>query len=141
MKWKRYATEGIASLLFRIFSPGGDRQSDRYRLGQDKTCISTDSTNIQAKRMGGQGAPHELWQQQDNRLPEKGRRGRTKSLGGSEYFICHFFCPEIAPVKAPMLTLVAAYAVLQWRFGNVQVWIYRLSGPMIWLSTEKICGI
>jgi birA, biotin-[acetyl-CoA-carboxylase] ligase region len=22
MKWKRYATEGIASLLFRIFSPG-----------------------------------------------------------------------------------------------------------------------
>lgn len=52
----------------------------------------------------------ELWQQQDSRLPERQKRKNLGVSGGSEYLYVTSLRPEIAPVKAPMLTLVMAYA-------------------------------
>ena len=113
-------------------------QIDTVWAGQNVYYFTeTDSTNIQAKRMGDQGAPHGTLAAAGQQTAGKGRRGRTwESPADQNIYMSLLLRPEIAPVKAPMLTLVMAYAAAM-RFGNVRVWMYRLSGPMIWLSTGK----
>lgn len=61
-------------------------QIDTVWAGQNVYYFTeTDSTNIQAKRMGDQGRLTELWQQQDSRLPERQKRKNLGVSGGSEY--------------------------------------------------------
>lgn len=68
-------------------------QIDTVWAGQNVYYFTeTDSTNIQAKRMGDQGRLTELWQRQDSRLPEKEEEEEPGSLRRIRIFICHFFC-------------------------------------------------
>lgn len=69
----------------------------------------TDSTNIRIKQMGEEGAPHGLLAVADRQTAGRGRRGRSwESPGGSCIYMSLLLRPNIAPDKAPMLTLVMA---------------------------------
>lgn len=87
-------------------------QIDTVWAGQNVYYFTeTDSTNIQAKRMGDQGAPHGTLAAAGQQTAGKGRRGRTwESPADQNIYMSLLLRPEIAPVKAPMLTLVMAYA-------------------------------
>lgn len=61
--------------------------------------------------MGDQGAPHGTLAAAGQQTAGKGRRGRTwESPADQNIYMSLLLRPEIAPVKAPMLTLVMAYA-------------------------------
>lgn len=69
----------------------------------------TDSTNIRAKQLGEEGAPHGTLIVAGQQNAGRGRRGRTwESPPGVSIYMSIVLRPEMAPVKAPMLTLVMA---------------------------------
>lgn len=69
----------------------------------------TDSTNTRVKHLGDEGAPHGTLAVADRQTAGRGRRGRTwESPGGSCIYMSLLLRPDIAPEKAPMLTLVTA---------------------------------
>lgn len=73
---------------------------------------ATDSTNIQAKRLAEEGAPHGTVVVADSQTAGRGRRGRAwESPAGKNLYFTILLRPEIAPGKASMLTLVMAFAV------------------------------
>lgn len=73
---------------------------------------SLDSTNEEAKRLAGQGAPHGTVVTADMQTAGKGRRGRSwLSPPGTNIYFTIILRPEFAPEKASMLTLVAAHAL------------------------------
>ncbi|MCI8834854.1 MAG: biotin--[acetyl-CoA-carboxylase] ligase [Ruminococcus sp.] len=81
-----------------------------------KICYfaETDSTNIQAKRLGEEGAPHGTLVVADKQNAGRGRRGKGwESPSGHSVYMTLLLRPEIPPVKAPMLTLVMAYSVAE----------------------------
>ncbi|PWJ49970.1 BirA family transcriptional regulator, biotin operon repressor / biotin-[acetyl-CoA-carboxylase] ligase [Faecalicatena contorta] len=68
-----------------------------------------DSTNIRAKQLGEEGAPHGTLIVAGQQNAGRGRRGRTwESPPGVSIYMSIVLRPEMAPVKAPMLTLVMA---------------------------------
>ena len=83
--------------------------------GQQVVCYKeTDSTNIRAKVLGEDGAPHGTLVVADMQKSGKGRRGRAwESKPGISIYMTLLLRPDIPPVKAPMLTLVAACAVAE----------------------------
>lgn len=74
----------------------------------------TDSTNIRAKRLGEEGAPHGTLAVADQQNAGRGRRGRGwESPKGCSIYMSILLRPEIPPVKAPMLTLVMALSAAE----------------------------
>lgn len=74
----------------------------------------TDSTNIRAKQLGEEGAPHGTLAVADQQNAGRGRRGRGwESPKGCSIYMSILLRPEIPPVKAPMLTLVMALSVAE----------------------------
>ena len=72
----------------------------------------TDSTNIRAKQLGDEGAPHGTLVTADQQSAGRGRRGRGwESPPGCSVYMSILLRPDIPPVKAPMLTLVMALSV------------------------------
>lgn len=72
----------------------------------------TDSTNIRAKQLGEEGAPHGTLVTADQQSAGRGRRGRGwESPPGCSVYMSILLRPDIPPVKAPMLTLVMALSV------------------------------
>ena len=72
----------------------------------------TDSTNIQAKLAGENGSEHGTLVVADRQVAGKGRRGRSwESPKGVCVYMTLLLRPSIAPVKAPMLTLVMALSL------------------------------
>lgn len=72
----------------------------------------TDSTNLRAKQLGDEGAPHGTLVVADMQNAGRGRRGRAwVSPPGCSIYHSILLRPEFAPGKAPMLTLVMAYSV------------------------------
>ena len=68
-------------------------QIDTVWAGQNVYYFTeTDSTNIQAKRMGDQGAPHGTLAAAGQQTAGKGREEEPGSLRRIRIFICHFFC-------------------------------------------------
>lgn len=68
-----------------------------------------DSTNIRAKQMGEEGAPHGTLIAADYQGAGRGRRGRMwESPSGSSIYMSLLIRPDIPPLNAPMLTLVMA---------------------------------
>lgn len=68
-----------------------------------------DSTNIRAKQLGEEGVPHGTLIVAGQQNAGRGRRGRTwESPPGVSIYMSIVLRPEMAPVKAPMLTLVMA---------------------------------
>lgn len=73
-----------------------------------------DSTNLQAKRLGAEGAPHGSLVVADRQTSGRGRRGRMweSDKEGNLYFSL-LLKPDFPVQKASMLTLVMAMAVLE----------------------------
>ncbi len=102
----------------------------------------TDSTNIQAKRLGEEGWPHGTLVVAGRQEAGRGRRGRAwESPEHTGIFMTVLLRPSFLPKQASMLTIVAAMAVakaLRERFG--------LDAQIKWpndivLNGRKICGI
>lgn len=69
----------------------------------------TDSTNLRIKQLGDEGAPHGTLVVADRQTKGRGRRGRSwESPGSSCIYMSLLLRPDMAPDKAPMLTLVMA---------------------------------
>ncbi|MCI8490299.1 MAG: biotin--[acetyl-CoA-carboxylase] ligase [Lachnospiraceae bacterium] len=102
----------------------------------------TDSTNIQAKRLGEEGAPHGTLVVAGRQVAGKGRRGRSwESPEHDGIFMTILLRPEVRPREASMLTLVAAMAVAKAIRAAL-----GLSAEIKWpndivLNGKKICGI
>lgn len=74
----------------------------------------TDSTNLRAKQLGDEGAPHGTLVVAEKQNAGRGRRGRGwESPPGCSIYMSILLRPGVAPVKAPMLTLVMAYSVAE----------------------------
>lgn len=75
---------------------------------------SIDSTNLEAKRLGGEGAPHGSLIIANRQTKGRGRRGRIweSAKEGNLYFSL-LLKPDFPVQKASMLTLVMAQAVLE----------------------------
>lgn len=74
----------------------------------------TGSTNIDAKHLGEEGAPHGTVVVADKQNAGRGRRGRTwESPAGKDIYFTILLRPEFPPDKAAGLTLVMALSVVQ----------------------------
>ncbi len=74
----------------------------------------TDSTNIRARRLAEEGAPHGTLVVADSQTAGKGRRGRAwTSPKGVGIWMSMVLRPPIKPSDASMLTLVAGMAVVK----------------------------
>lgn len=101
------------------------------------------STNLRARQLADAGAPHGTLVVADVQEGGKGRRGRVweTSPEGASIAMSLILRPSFAPVKAPMLTLLAALAVRD------AVEQSGGPGPAIkWpndlvLNGKKLCGI
>lgn len=102
----------------------------------------TDSTNLQARKLAEEGAPHGTLVVADSQYAGKGRRGREwDSPKGVGIWMSIILRPDIHPLRASMLTLVAGMAVTEG--------VKSLTGlnPMIkWpndvvFQGKKLCGI
>ena len=112
-------------------------------LGQKLYCLEeTDSTNIQAKRLAEEGAPEGTLVIADMQSAGKGSRGRCwESPKGTGIFMSAVFRPKLLPVKASMITLVAAYSI-----ASELRKTYGLDVKIKWpndivLNRKKIVGI
>ena len=127
--------------------PGGDRQSDRYCLGRTRTCIILQRQIppiFSAKQTGrSAGAPHGTLVAAGQQSAGKGRRGRTwESPADQNIYMSLLLRPtKILPVKAPMLTLVMAYAaamaIRECTGLDVQI---KWPNDLV-INGKKICGI
>lgn len=102
----------------------------------------TGSTNIDAKRLGEEGAPHGTVVVADKQNSGRGRRGRTwESPAGKDIYFTILLRPEFAPDKAAGLTLVMALSVVQAIEAEC-----GLKAGIKWpndvvVNGKKICGI
>ena len=110
-----------------------------------KICYypEVDSTNIRAKQLGEAGALHGTLVIADRQTAGRGRRGRGwDSPSGENIYMSLLLRPEFAPDKAPMLTLVMAYSVMQGLQSCLQEAKFQIKWPNdIVLNGKKIVGI
>ena len=101
----------------------------------------TDSTNIRARKLAEEGAPHGTLVVADSQRTGKGRRGRAWiSPRGVGIWMSLVLRPPICPAGASMLTLVAGMAVVKGVRKST-----GLKAMIKWpndaiLSGKKICG-
>lgn len=81
--------------------------------GQQIFCFETiDSTNIRARQLGENHAPHGTLVVSEQQTAGRGRRGRSwESPAGSSIYMSILLKPDFLPTQAPMLTIVMAYSV------------------------------
>lgn len=81
--------------------------------GQQIFCFETiDSTNIRARQLGENYAPHGTLVVSEQQTAGRGRRGRSwESPVGSSIYMSILLKPDFLPTQAPMLTIVMAYSV------------------------------
>jgi BirA family biotin operon repressor/biotin-[acetyl-CoA-carboxylase] ligase len=102
----------------------------------------TDSTNIQARRLAEEGAPHGTLVVADCQTAGKGRRGRSwVSPHGTGIWMSFVLRPEFEPAYASMLTLVAGMAVAKGiRETTGLEALIKWPNDLV-LGGKKICGI
>lgn len=102
----------------------------------------TDSTNIRIRHLGDEGAPHGTVAVADRQTAGRGRRGRTwESPGGSCIYMSILLRPDLAPEKAPMLTLVMACGVAEGIMDCADVKVQIKWPNDIIVSGKKLAGI
>ena len=102
----------------------------------------TDSTNIRIRHLGAEGAPHGTLAVADRQTAGRGRRGRTwESPGGSCIYMSILLRPDLAPEKAPMLTLVMACGVAEGIMECADVKVQIKWPNDIIVSGKKLAGI
>ncbi|MBQ8041539.1 MAG: biotin--[Lachnospiraceae bacterium] len=100
------------------------------------------STNAEVRKMAEDGAGDDLLVVADGQTLGKGRRGRTwESPKGTNLYFSVLLKPNIAPDKASMITLVAAYSV-----AKVIREKTGLDAKIKWpndivVGKKKVCGI
>lgn len=112
-------------------------------LGTKFYCYDeVDSTNTQAKRLAEEGAGHGSVVVAEVQNAGRGRRGHQwSSQGGTGIWFSFILKPELMPAQAPMLTLVAAMAVVKalGRLPGIEPLI-KWPNDVI-LNGRKVCGI
>lgn len=120
LKEEGYQIEAVRSRGYRLSeSPDilseaeiASRISTRWAGRNVSYFRETDSTNVQARRLGEDGAPHGTLVAADAQSAGRGRRGRQwDSPHGSDIYMSLLLRPQIPATQAPMLTLVMALAV------------------------------
>lgn len=102
----------------------------------------TDSTNIRIRHLGDEGAPHGTLAVADRQTAGRGRRGRTwESPGGFCIYMSILLRPDLAPEKAPMLTLVMACGVAEGIMDCADVKVQIKWPNDIIVSGKKLAGI
>ena len=102
----------------------------------------TDSTNIRIRHLGDEGAPHGTLAVADRQTAGRGRRGRTwESPGGSCIYMSILLRPDLAPEKAPMLTLVMACGMAEGIMDCADVKVQIKWPNDIIVSGKKLAGI
>lgn len=102
----------------------------------------TDSTNIRARKLAEEGAPHGTLVVADSQTAGRGRRGRSwVSPRGDGIWMSMVLRPLMTPASASMLTLVAGLAVVKGVKDSA-----GLTAMIKWpndavLGGKKICGI
>ena len=101
-----------------------------------------DSTNTELSRLALRGAKHGTVVLADEQTAGRGRRGREwTSPADDNIYMSVLLRPQIMPEKAPMITLVMAYAIAkvlkEYGFLNIQV---KWPNDLI-ISGQKVCGI
>lgn len=111
--------------------------------GREVVCLDvTDSTNIQARKLGEEGAPHGTLVVADKQEGGKGRRGRNwVSEPGVGIWMSVLMRPEISTLSVSMLTLVMAMATVK---GIKEA--TGIESQIKWpndlvVNKKKICGI
>lgn len=101
-----------------------------------------DSTNIRARQLGESGACHGTLVTAECQKGGKGRRGRgwVSPTAGNIYMTL-LLRPDIRPDKAPMLTLVMAYAVAAGISEETGVAVQIKWPNDILVNGKKVCGI
>lgn len=101
-----------------------------------------ESTNKRAKELGNENAPDGMVVAADSQILGIGRRGRGwESEPGMNISMSILLYPDIAPDKAPMLTLVMALAVVE-AIKKVTGLQTKIKWPNdIIASEKKLCGI
>lgn len=86
---------------------------DCMTVGSKVVCLGeTDSTNLQACRLGDEGAPDGLVVIADHQSAGKGRMGRRwESPAEVNLYVSVLLRPSILPFEAPKLTFLSAVAV------------------------------
>lgn len=103
---------------------------------------TTGSTNADVRRMAEDDAENGLLVVADAQTSGKGRRGRQwESEKGTNLYFSMLLKPDIAPDKASMITLVAAYSVAKVIEKNT-----GLDAKIKWpndivVGKKKVCGI
>lgn len=102
----------------------------------------TGSTNMDAKRLAEEGAPHGTTVVADMQKNGRGRRGRAwQSPAGRAVYMTILLKPDFAPDKASMLTLVMALSVAE-AVEEVTGLQTGIKWPNdIVVNRKKICGI
>ncbi len=116
---------------------------DTEKLGKEVVYLTeTDSTNIQAKVLAEQGYNHGTLVVADMQKSGRGRRGRAwESPAGSGIFMTLLLKPKFSPQKAPMLTLLMAYALAKC-IREVEGLEACIKWPNdIVVGNKKVCGI
>lgn len=102
----------------------------------------TDSTNIRARKLAEEGAPHGTLVVADQQTAGRGRRGKGwVSPPGAGIWMSMVLRPSIAPVNASMLTLVAGMSVVRGikSAAGLEAMIKWPNDAV--LNGKKICGI
>ncbi len=103
---------------------------------------SIGSTNVQARQLAEEGAPHGTLVVADKQTAGRGRRGHSWiSIPGANIYFTLLLRPDFAPDRAPMLTLVMAYALARaiMRETGTEVGIKWPNDIVI--DGKKACGI
>lgn len=101
-----------------------------------------DSTNIRAKRLAEEGAPHGTLVVAEHQEAGRGRRGHAwTSPAGTGIFMTLILRPDILPSSASMLTLVAALAVYEGIRENTGLETVIKWPNDIVAEGKKLCGI
>ena len=102
----------------------------------------TDSTNLRIRQLGDEGAPHGTLAVADRQTAGRGRRGRAwESPAGSSIYMSILLRPDIAPDRAPMLTLVMALSVAEGIMDCEDVEVQIKWPNDIIINGKKLVGI
>ena len=100
-----------------------------------------ESTNQTAKMLAEQGASHGTLVVAERQVSGRGRRGRTwHSPKGSGIWMSILLRPQIHPMSASMLTLVAAMAVYDAISSRVEGCAIKWPNDIV-INGRKVCGI
>ena len=114
------------------------------RWAGQPVCVyeSIDSTNAECARLSKKGANHGTVVMADKQTAGRGRRGRSwESPAGENLYFSLLLKPDMAPDRAPMLTLVMAMAVAE-AIQHITGTCAAIKWPNdLVMNGKKVCGI